>query len=251
MNVSLVIPVYNKAKALETTLSSVVAQAAHYQEIICVNDASTDDSLLLIQKAMRGVGNFKLLDLPRNCGPFAARLAGVQSSTSEWVQLLDADDILLGDFKRIEDAIEAVDGTACSSIFFSNSHQTQSITTPFALVRHRWLDSSNLLVRRSMVCHLAESRRIQWGEDHVFSAELLTLGFISCRPGKIAIYRQEYAERSVANGDLIHRFRCAFAIHHSLRKKFPSSSLCLLMFFLARTTMAWLYKRCKRLIRGI
>ena len=48
--VSIIIPVYNNAPYLNECLDSVIQQTVKDIEIICVNDASTDNSLEILKK---------------------------------------------------------------------------------------------------------------------------------------------------------------------------------------------------------
>ncbi len=47
MKISVIIPVYNVENHLKQCLDSVICQALTDIEIICVNDGSTDNSLLI------------------------------------------------------------------------------------------------------------------------------------------------------------------------------------------------------------
>lgn len=87
---SVVIPVYNKANFLAQTLQSVINQNFEDFEVIIVNDGSTDKSLEVINQ-------FKDKRLKvfsqNNQGASVARNFGVEKSQSQWIALLDADDI--------------------------------------------------------------------------------------------------------------------------------------------------------------
>ncbi|MGH7949768.1 MAG: glycosyltransferase family 2 protein [Candidatus Binataceae bacterium] len=87
--VSVVIPVYNGARTIARAIESVFAQQCDYRlEIIVANDGSTDDTPNVLA---RYGDRIRVLDLP-NCGPAAARNAGVRASNGEFIALLDADD---------------------------------------------------------------------------------------------------------------------------------------------------------------
>lgn len=87
MKISVVIPAYNAASFLPRCLNSVFAQTLQPAEVIVVDDGSNDDSA----EIARTLGA-RVVSRP-NGGLSAARNTGVQSSTSEWVALLDADDM--------------------------------------------------------------------------------------------------------------------------------------------------------------
>lgn len=87
MNVSVIIPAYNAAHFLPRCLNSVFAQTLQPAEVIVVDDGSTDETAEVGRKLGARVVS------RANGGLSAARNTGVQSSSSEWVALLDADDM--------------------------------------------------------------------------------------------------------------------------------------------------------------
>lgn len=88
--VSVIIPVYNAAQYLKDCIDSVLAQSFQNIEIIVVNDGSTDDSFSIAQ----GFGNSIILLNQENKGASAARNNGLRHATGDYIQFLDADDIL-------------------------------------------------------------------------------------------------------------------------------------------------------------
>jgi len=87
-DISVVIPNYNYGYFLERCINSVLAQSYPAIEIIVVDDGSTDESIQVIQ----GYGSKVKLIKQRNCGPSAARNAGIKAASGEWIALLDSDD---------------------------------------------------------------------------------------------------------------------------------------------------------------
>ncbi|WP_054754513.1 glycosyltransferase family 2 protein [Piscibacillus salipiscarius] len=63
MKVSVIIPVYNTVEYLEDCLESVINQTYKDLEIIVVNDASTDNSGLVIDELMKADNRIKKYDL--------------------------------------------------------------------------------------------------------------------------------------------------------------------------------------------
>jgi len=88
-SISVVIPLYNKAPHIAKTLESVLRQNSPPDEIIVVDDGSTDGGDQIVERLV--VGGIKLIR-QKNQGVSAARNAGVQEAKSEYVALLDADD---------------------------------------------------------------------------------------------------------------------------------------------------------------
>ena len=88
--ISVVIPLYNKAKFICETLDSVLQQDYSNLEILVVNDASTDDSLEVIKTYSDS--RIKIINNKTNQGLSESRNIGIKNSKGELIALLDADD---------------------------------------------------------------------------------------------------------------------------------------------------------------
>ncbi|WP_343616109.1 glycosyltransferase family A protein [Flavobacterium sp.] len=94
ITISVIIPCYNSEKTIKKCLESVLAQSTTVDEIIVVDDGSTDDSVNIIRELFKKIeSNVKVtLYEQRNSGPSAARNKGVYLSTSTHIAFLDSDD---------------------------------------------------------------------------------------------------------------------------------------------------------------
>src|SRR5437016_4074648 len=97
--VSVIIPTYNSAHFLAEALDSCLKQTYSPLEIIVVDDGSTDNTHELMS-------NYPQVQYIRqaNAGPSRARNRGLQQSTGNFIQFLDADDIILE--HKIERCVE-------------------------------------------------------------------------------------------------------------------------------------------------
>jgi len=87
--VSAVIPTYNRAQFVGYAIESVLAQSRPVDEIIVVDDGSTDDTVERLKKyapAVRCVSQ-------ENRGPSAARNRGIKEAHGDFVAFLDSDDL--------------------------------------------------------------------------------------------------------------------------------------------------------------
>ncbi|MEJ2316038.1 MAG: glycosyltransferase family A protein [Gammaproteobacteria bacterium] len=87
-SVSVIIPTYNRVRTLPRALDSVLAQTRAIDEIIVVDDGSTDSTVDLV------LGNYPQVKLLQqsNLGVSAARNHGIKEASSDWIALLDSDD---------------------------------------------------------------------------------------------------------------------------------------------------------------
>jgi len=93
MKVSIIVPVYNTAPYLDRCISSLLNQTHNDAEIILVNDGSADNSDAICrswrEKDSRIIDTYK----PRESeGPSAARNAGLNVATGEYICFADSDD---------------------------------------------------------------------------------------------------------------------------------------------------------------
>jgi succinoglycan biosynthesis protein ExoO len=90
--VSVVIAGYEAEHFIGRAVRSALWQTLADIEVIVVDDASKDRTILAAEAAAGGDPRLKTIRLERNGGPSAARNAGFGAATGEWVAVLDADD---------------------------------------------------------------------------------------------------------------------------------------------------------------
>lgn len=97
---SVLVAVYNAAPYLRACLDSILHQSVDELQILCVDDASTDDSLSILSEYAARDKRVEVIRLDQNQGQAAARNVALSRAKGEWILMVDADD-LLG-----EDALE-------------------------------------------------------------------------------------------------------------------------------------------------
>lgn len=103
MKVSVITPCYNSAAYIARTIASVQAQSISDWEMIIVDDGSTDDSAAIVEKIRQEDSRVKLLR-KENGGSASARNLGLQYVHGDYIQFLDADDVL--SFDKFEKQID-------------------------------------------------------------------------------------------------------------------------------------------------
>lgn len=145
--VSIIIPVFNSERYLVETINSALAQTWPNKEIIIVDDGSTDNSLAIAKSFNDpAVRTFK----QENKGASAARNKGLLEAKGEYIQFLDADDLLNN--VKVEAQVRLLAGkdyaiTNCATVNFFDDTNPYNIQ-PF----HDWYkegstDTADFLVK--------------------------------------------------------------------------------------------------------
>ncbi len=87
-SISVIIPTYNRIKTLPRAIESVLVQTHPADELIIVDDGSTDGTATWIGKHYPQIKLIK----QQNCGVSTARNRGIEVAGGEWIALLDSDD---------------------------------------------------------------------------------------------------------------------------------------------------------------
>ena len=114
--ISVIIPVYNVEQYLPQCLSSVTNQTYPNLEIICVNDASTDGSLEILNQYEENDRRVRVIE-KQNEGVSRARNVGLQSANGEYVMFVDADDWIETD--TCEKALAAMNNNEADVVMWS------------------------------------------------------------------------------------------------------------------------------------
>jgi heptose III glucuronosyltransferase len=104
---SVIVPCRNAEPYLATCLESLAAQTRRIDEVLLVEDGSTDGSADTLRRFAQRHPNFILLDGPR-VDAAAARNAGLERASGDWIGFADADDWLEPDmYERLLGLAEA------------------------------------------------------------------------------------------------------------------------------------------------
>ena len=149
--ISLVIPVYNQKRSrLERCINSVCRQSYQHFEVIVVDDGSSDECLE-IEKAICGRDQRIRIIKQNNEGSGSARNNGVRNSYGDYVMFLDSDD-MLADY-ALEDAVTYINNNGFVDMIVGQVHKEIEM------------------------------------EDHSFSFQRETTGYISLGGGTQRIYK--------------------------------------------------------------
>jgi hypothetical protein len=217
-SVSVVIPVRNAEKTLARALESVVAQTVQVQEIIVVDDHSSDGTVAVANAYANPL--VKILSLPAHRGAAAARNAGIGAATSDWVAFLDADDEW--DCHKIAKQLLAVSSNPTISFVFCASNEFSVTGEPLgdtfrnfpvtsggdtwkALLATNFVATPTVVARRDLLLRLGgfdESLKV--GEDQDMWIRLALEGPTAYVPENLA--RVHVQQRSISTWTLADQY---------------------------------------------
>jgi glycosyltransferase involved in cell wall biosynthesis len=160
-DVSVVMPLYNKADVLPATLKSVLGQSYRAFELIVVDDGSTDGGGALV--ASHADVRIRLIH-QANQGVAAARNRGIREAEGKWIAFIDADDLWAPD--HLEMLVSAVGepgivGAFSNIVLESSGRAVVPLAVPsqrvddyfaFALTANGYaISSSSVLIERRLL----------------------------------------------------------------------------------------------------
>ena len=122
--ISIILPIYNVAKYLSTSIESAINQTYGNIEIICVNDGSTDNSETIIKKYLEQDPRIKLVNQENK---------GLSICTGDYVLFLDSDDWL--DSDAIKNCLPFIESFAPDIIMYDINNVYQDSIIPVRRVK--------------------------------------------------------------------------------------------------------------------
>lgn len=184
--ISIIIPVYNKAEYISHCFESLLAQDFESFEVVAVDDGSTDGSGDLCDEAAKQDARIRVIHT-ENGGVTAARRRGVEAAEGRYIIFVDADDELLPDaLKTLYQTIttheaDEVIATFCTQdgIHSPIVHQgwqrdTDSILRAVVTGKNRFPILWGIIFRKEILDGCLDTpREIIEGEDLLMQAKVL------------------------------------------------------------------------------
>ncbi len=144
--ISVVIPCYNVSEYIQEAIQSVLEQTIPCEEIICVDDCSTDNTIAIIKELQaKYPSKITLLQNEKNQGANYSRNKGLQAASSEFVQFFDADDLLLP--TKFEHQLSIIDNSKTHIDIVVNSFKKRNLSGVDTLYNFESDDAWNSLMR--------------------------------------------------------------------------------------------------------
>lgn len=135
MKISVVIINYNYAAFLERAIRSALGQTRPADEIIIVDDGSTDASIALVQPLLAQFPTLRL-HAQNNGGQLAAVRSGVEQAGGDWIFFLDSDDEWSNG--HLQTATACLESTPSAGMYFSGHRETSGPP----LYRSKWAEGA-------------------------------------------------------------------------------------------------------------
>lgn len=215
---SVVVPVYNRALLLPHALASLLAQSQPAEEILVVDDGSTDESVAVAE----AFGSPVRVIRQANQGPAAARNRGLAEAQGEWVHFFDSDDLALPSLHAEQlRVLETSGADVAYAPWLKCEISAQAIVPTNQVLQQHGLPHGDL-VRALLsnwsvvpICSLIRTRLarraggfptdLYVGEDQLFFLRLLLAGArVVHSPGTLVVYRADNPGKLSAGGDVKH-----------------------------------------------
>ena len=214
--ISIVMPVYNAEKWIETGIQSVKNQSYEKWELIVVNDGSNDATLELCNKISSTDERIVIYN-QKNKGPSAARNLGLSKIKGDYFLLIDCDDILPKDALKnyIDAAVEnnadtVIGGFIKNNIFTSEKNVVKvetkkifEINSDLNIVEIEMLLASGLMASnwnklyKSSLAKIRFNEKLSLNEDVLFSLETLY------NSSKVVVIPEIVYEYKIQNGNSV------------------------------------------------
>lgn len=180
--ISVIIPVYNTSVYLRRCLNSVCGQTLREIEIICIDDASTDNSHAILQEYAGKDSRLRISHLQKNEGAGNARNKGMALATGDYIAFVDSDDDIQLDFyeklfaKASAEKADIVKGSLCEDS--GAKHTLWKVNSPCAGAnRFRFLFQFTTAIFRSQLLRDNNVRFLpdtSYNEDLAFALQAVT-----------------------------------------------------------------------------
>lgn len=147
MQVTVLMPIYNAERYLCDAIDSLLRQTSDAWKLICIDDGSTDGSAKMVEEYCQKDERITLIK-QSNAGPAGARAKAIQLADTEYVSILDSDDIYSSDYvelmlKRAEETLADI---IVPDVYYESERQSDYMQNLFL----RKGLSSDLIVENGM-----------------------------------------------------------------------------------------------------
>lgn len=186
IKISVIVPVYNSAKFIEETLSSIQNQSLRDFEIVVIDDGSTDNTKEIIEKWQINDTRIKYYYKP-NGGVSSARNLGIEKAKGEFISFLDSDDSYDTSFlkKMYTGIISGAYNLVWCGFQYRIAGKTQKrVPMQFGIkdillfiINENWISTDSWMIRKSFLRNtgIKFTEGFHYGEDFEFFCKLVVV----------------------------------------------------------------------------
>jgi teichuronic acid biosynthesis glycosyltransferase TuaG len=196
--IDIIIPVYNSEKYIQNTVNSVLNQTYKYWRLIIIDDASTDNTIKILEKLYKKYRNKKKITILKNQvnkGQAFSRNLGLKYSKSKLVSFLDSDDFW--DKNKLKNQIKFMmtnnyDFTYTDyKIIKNNKIKTIKVPNYFnykKFIHNSSINTCSIILKKKIIKNIY-FKNLRFSEDYFFKCQILkkNVNAYKC-PGSYAYY---------------------------------------------------------------
>lgn len=184
LKVSVIVPIFNAEKYLDSCIQSVLRQTYRNWELILVDDGSKDRSGAIADEYQQADKRIRVIHTP-NAGVSSARNQGIELATGNYIAFLDADDELTDDCLEkltktaVSDNADIVAGRYCSGRNSAEQKEHKFIWREQEAIKNSLMDNPFTysacakLYRTDFIDETRFDSRLKVNEDSYFVFQLL------------------------------------------------------------------------------
>jgi teichuronic acid biosynthesis glycosyltransferase TuaG len=185
--VSIITPAYKAAAYIGQTIESVLAQTHGEWEMLIADDCSPDDTRAVVASWAARDARVRLIAMPKNGGPAAARNGALAQAQGRWIAFLDSDDLWLP--SKLEHSIAHAQANAAALVFtgfrrisFDGARTGDYISVPRTL-SYRQLLGNTAIATSTVLLDRAQCGDVRmkpvFYDDFACWLEILKRGFVA------------------------------------------------------------------------
>jgi teichuronic acid biosynthesis glycosyltransferase TuaG len=195
--IDIIIPIYNSQKFIKKTVESVLRQTYKNWKLIIIDDASTDNTIKLVELICKKVKKKKIIILKNkiNRGQAFSRNRGLKYSKSKFVTFLDSDDFW--DKNKLKNQIKFMlrnnyDFTYTDYKIIKNNQIKKIIVPDFynyiRFIHNSSINTCSMIIKKKIIKNIY-FKNLRFSEDYFFKCQILRKGYIGYKcPRSYAYY---------------------------------------------------------------
>ena len=175
MKVSVIMPLYSAETFLRESLDSLLRQELHDMELICIDDASSDSTVSIVEEYQKNDKRVRLIFNQEHLGAALSRNKGILHAEGDYLTFLDGDDIFESDLLRR--AYEA-------AVWYN----ADVVDFPYKVFQ------SDNMQQEAKIIH-SDTYKEKFCRDVFSVSQIKPCEFMNCHSGPCRLFRRAFIER--------------------------------------------------------